>query len=122
MIGDPVGQSLSPLLHNTAFAAAGLDWVYVAFPVAAGRGADAVAAVRALGLAGLSVTMPHKEAVAGAVDRLSEVAARLGAVNTVIRDGDAVVGDNTDGAGLLDSLRAAHGWAPAGRRCVVLGT
>ena len=66
VIGDPVAHSLSPTLHNAAFEALGLDWVYVAFPVPRGRGADAVAAVPALGLAGLNVTMPHKEDVAGA--------------------------------------------------------
>ena len=66
VIGDPVAHSLSPLLHNTAFAELGLDWVSVGFPVAAGRAADALAGARALGIRGLSVTMPHKEAVAGA--------------------------------------------------------
>ncbi len=69
VIGDPVVHSLSPTLHNAAFEALGLDWVYVAFPVPRGRGADAVAAVPALGLAGLNVTMPHKEDVAGRLRR-----------------------------------------------------
>ena len=63
VIGDPVRHSLSPLLHNTAFEAVGLDWVYVALEVTDGRAADALAAMRTLGIAGLSVTMPHKEAV-----------------------------------------------------------
>ncbi len=131
VVGDPVGHSLSPVLHNAAFSALGVDWVYVAFPVAAGRGAEAVAAMRTLGIAGLSVTMPHKPDVAGAVDRLTPVAARLGAVNTVARvargagalgaEGDELVGDNTDGDGFVDALRVDEGWDPAGRRCVVLG-
>ena len=64
-----MAHSLSPTLHNAAFAALGLDWVYVAFPVPRGRGADAVAAVPALGLAGLNVTMPHKEDVAARLRR-----------------------------------------------------
>ena len=122
VIGDPVRHSLSPVLHNAAFAALGLDWVYVAFPVPAGRGRAAVAAVRDLGIAGLSVTMPHKASAAQAVDRLSPVAGRLRAVNTVIRDGDDLVGDSTDGPGLLDALRADHRWDPARLRCLVLGT
>jgi shikimate dehydrogenase len=122
VIGDPVSHSLSPALHNAAFAALGLDWVYVAFPVAAGRAGDAVAAMRALGVAGLSVTMPHKAAVAGAVDRLTPVARRLAGVNTVIRDGDDLLGDSTDGAGLVDALRHDEGWHPDGRRCMILGT
>ena len=123
MIGDPVRHSLSPVLHNAAFASLGIDWVYVAFPVAAGRGAEAVAAMRTLGIAGLSVTMPHKAAVAGAVDRLTPVAERLGVVNTVSLSakGGETVGDNTDGDGFVESLRADEGWDPAGKRCLILG-
>ena len=125
VIGDPIAHSLSPTLHNEAFRALNIDWVYVAFRVAPGDGAAAVGAMRSLGLAGLSVTMPHKAAAAGAVDRLGPVAARLGVVNTVSRvvDGGAeeLLGESTDGAGYLDSL-AEDGFDPAGRRCLVLGT
>lgn len=122
VIGDPVEHSLSPALHNAAFAAAGLDWVYVAFPVAAGRGAEAVRAASTLHLAGLSVTAPHKTEAAGAVDRLTLAAEALGAVNTVIPTPGGLVGDSTDGAGMLDALAADPGFDPGGRRCVVLGT
>jgi shikimate dehydrogenase len=121
VIGDPVEHSLSPTLHNAAFEALGLDWVYVAFPVPAGQGAAAVAAVRTLGLAGLSVTMPHKAEAARAVDRLTPVAERLGVINTVVVRGHELIGDSTDGAGFVDSLRH-EGFDPDGRRCVVLGT
>lgn len=121
VIGDPVRHSLSPVIHNAAFEAAGLDWVFVAFEVPAGGGAAAVAAMRALGLGGLAVTMPHKSDVARAVDRLTPVASRLGAVNTVAWSGDELVGDSTDGAGFLDALRADEGFDPAGRRCLVVG-
>jgi shikimate dehydrogenase len=122
VIGDPVHHSLSPAIHNAGFAALGLDWVYVAFPVAAGQAGAAVAALRTLGLAGLSVTMPHKAAAATTVDRLSPTAAHLGVVNTIYRHGDELVGDCTDGPGFVDALRADHGWDPHGRRVVVLGT
>ncbi len=126
VIGDPVGHSLSPVLHNAAFAALGIDWVYVAFPVSAGHGAAAVDAMRTLDLAGLSVTMPHKAAAAGAVDRLAPVAARLGVVNTVswsrATADSHLVGESTDGDGFLDSLAGDDGFDPAGRRCTVLGT
>lgn len=122
VIGDPVRHSLSPTIHNAAYRAMGLDWVYVALPVPAGRGAAAVEAMRTLGLAGLSVTMPHKAAVLPALDRLSDTARRLGAVNTISRHGNELVGDSTDGAGFIDALRQDHGWEPPGRRCVVLGT
>jgi shikimate dehydrogenase len=125
VIGDPVRHSLSPALHNAAFTALGLDWVYVAFAVAAGQGRAAVAAMRALDLAGLSVTMPHKSDVVAGLDRLSPTAARLGAVNTISwaasATGAALDGDSTDGPGFLDALRGDDGFDPAGRACVVLG-
>lgn len=121
VIGDPVRHSLSPAIHNAAFRATGLDWMYLAFEVPAGEAAAAVAAMRALGLDGLNATMPHKAGVAEAVDRLSPVAAELGAVNTVAREGEALVGHNTDGDGFVASLRAEHGFDPASRRCLVLG-
>lgn len=121
VIGDPVAHSLSPTLHNAAFEALGLDWVYVAFPVPRGRGAHAVAAVSALGLAGLNVTMPHKEDVAGACDELTEDAAALRSVNTVVAGSDGrTLGDSTDGPGFLDAL-AADGIDVAGRPVLVLG-
>jgi shikimate dehydrogenase len=121
VIGDPVAHSLSPALHNAAFAALGLDWVYVAFPVPRGRGADAVAAVSALGLVGLNVTMPHKEDVASACDELTADAAALRSVNTVVARPDGrTLGDSTDGPGFLDAL-ADDGIAVDGRAALVLG-
>ena len=110
-------------MHNAAFRALGLDWVYVAFEVPPGAGRAALAGMRALGIDGLNVTMPHKTDVAGAVDRLTPAAEALGAVNTVMRgpQRDELVGDNTDGAGFIDALRIDEGFEPAGRRCVVVG-
>ena len=121
LIGDPIGHSLSPAIHNAAFAALGLNWVYVAFEVAKGDAPAALAAMRALGVAGLSVTMPHKAAVAAAVDRLSPAAARLGAANCVVVSGGELVGHNTDGDGFLDALRAEAGFEPRGRDVAVVG-
>jgi shikimate dehydrogenase len=121
VIGSPVRHSLSPALHNAGFAALGLDWVYVAFEVAEGRVPDALAGVRALGLAGLSVTMPHKSAVARAVDVLTPEAENLAAVNCVTRLADGrLEGHNTDGPGFLDSLRE-EGVEPSGLQVAVLG-
>lgn len=120
VIGSPIRHSRSPALVNAAFAAAGLDWTYAAFEVAPGAGADAVAAMRALGLGGLSVTMPHKHDVIAALDRLTPAAAALEAVNCIAWDGPELVGHNTDGDGLVASL-AADGVAIRDRRCVVLG-
>ena len=121
VIGDPVRHSLSPALHNAAFAELGLDWTYVAFEVPPGQGTAAVAAMRTLGIEGLSVTMPHKDTVAAAVDELSPTAALLGAVSCVRRDGDRLIGENTDGAGFLRSLRIQAGVDPAGLQTAVLG-
>jgi shikimate dehydrogenase len=121
VIGDPIAHSLSPQLHNAAFRAMGLDWVSVAFPVPAGAAAAALTGVRALGIAGLSVTMPHKQAAYAAVDELTDVARRLGAVNCVTRRGDALIGDSTDGEGFLIALRRATNVDPAGARCLVIG-
>ena len=105
IIGDPVTHSRSPAIHNAAFEALGLDWVYVAFPVSRGQGGVAVGAVRALGLAGLNVTMPHKSVAASTCDELSDAARALESVNTVVNRGGVLFGDSTDGAGLLAALR-----------------
>lgn len=122
VIGHPVAHSLSPVIHNAAFAALGLDWAFVAFDVAPGEGEAAVAAARTLGLGGLSVTMPHKDAAARAVDRCAPDAAALGAVNCVVpRPDGTLTGENTDGPGFLDALAADLGVSADGRRCVVLG-
>lgn len=121
VIGSPVRHSLSPALHNAAFAQLGLDWVYVAFEVAAGAGADAVAAMRTLGIAGLSVTTPHKETVATAVESLDPAAAALRSVNTIVPQSDGTLrGYSTDGAGFVASLAAA-GQPVAGRSICLLG-
>src|SRR5437870_2109117 len=122
VIGSPVRHSLSPVIHNAAFAALDLDWAYVAFEVEAGAGARAVDAMRVLGLRGLSVTMPHKADVAGAVDRLTRTAEALGAVNTVAWGPRlTLVGDNTDGPGFIDAVRVDEGFDPVGRRALVRG-
>jgi shikimate dehydrogenase len=121
VIGHPVRHSLSPAIHNAAYRALGLDWLFCAFDVPAGRAPEAVAGVRALGLEGLSVTMPHKADVIPALDRLTPVATALGAVNTIARSGEELLGDNTDGGGFLDTLRIDEGFDPGGSRCLVLG-
>ncbi|MGD9703623.1 MAG: shikimate dehydrogenase [Acidimicrobiia bacterium] len=122
VIGAPVRHSLSPAIHNAAFLATGLDWVYVALAVEAGRVPEAIAGMRALGIGGLSVTMPHKEAVHDAVDVLDAAAAALRTVNTVVPLPDGrLAGHTTDGAGFVDSLRLDAGVDPAGMRVAVLG-
>jgi len=104
VIGAPVRHSLSPTLHNAAFKACNLDWVYLALEVEPGKGASAVEAMRSLGIQGLSVTMPHKAGAAAAADRLTPTAAKLGVVNCLFWDGDEIVGDSTDGDGFIAAL------------------
>jgi shikimate dehydrogenase len=121
VIGDPVRHSLSPALHNAAFNALGLDWVYVAAPVPAGQAGAAVEAMRTLGIEGMNVTMPHKQGVFAAVDRLAPEAQVLGAVNCVSREGGLLVGENTDGPGLVRSIREDLGIDPGGLRTLIVG-
>ncbi len=121
VIGSPVHYSLSPALHNAGFAATGLDWVYAAFEVAPGNAGAALEAMRVLGIGGLSVTMPHKEAVAMLVDELDPAAAALRSVNTVVPIGEGRLrGYSTDGAGFVASL-VAQGIEIAGMRVCVFG-
>jgi shikimate dehydrogenase len=120
VIGSPVGHSLSPAIHQAAFDANGLDWRYVAFDVPIGRADDALDAMRALGIAGLSVTTPHKEQVAACVDHLAPAAAALRSVNTVTLERGVLFGDSTDGDGFVAAL-AADGVEVAGLRVAVLG-
>lgn len=121
VIGSPVQHSLSPVLHNAAFAQLGVDWVYVAFPVHAGEAQHALDAMRTFGLGGLSVTMPHKEAIAAAVDSLDPAAAALRSVNTVVPQADGTLrGHSTDGDGFVASLAAAR-VDVAGRHVALLG-
>jgi shikimate dehydrogenase len=120
VIGDPVGHSRSPAMHNAAFDALGLDWVYVAFPVPRGAGGAAVRAAPTLGLAGLNVTMPHKADAAAACDDLAPEAVALGAVNTVVDAGGTLVGHSTDGDGFLRALDD-DGVTVAEERVLVLG-
>jgi len=121
LIGDPVAHTRSPAILNAAFAEAGLNWVYVAFPVPKGKGADAVKAMRHLHLAGLTVTMPHKADAAWAADELTPDATTLGVANVLtLLDNGRVRGSSTDGEGFVRSVRD-EGVDPSGKRALVLG-
>jgi shikimate dehydrogenase len=121
VIGWPVAGSLSPVIHNAAFAALGLDWAYLPLAVPPGRIGEAVAALGALGFAGANVTMPYKTEVARAVDRLTDDARLLDAVNTITVKADAVEGANTDAPGFERFLRLDAGFDASGRRALVFG-
>lgn len=108
IIGDPVAHSLSPAMHNAAFSALAMDWVYVPFPVAPTSLGQAIRGLRALGIAGVNVTVPHKEAVLRYLDGSSELARRVGAVNTIVHRSGQLWGENTDVYGVRQALRAVR--------------
>ena len=120
LLGDPVGHSVSPAVHNAAFRAEGVDAVYLASRVPSGRLVDAVRGLWALGGLGANVTIPHKRAVLDLAVSASETARALGAANTLVRTGGGWHADNTDVAGFLAPLDA-HRRPLAGAAVVVLG-
>lgn len=118
VLGMPVGHSLSPVLHNRAFDAAGIDFAYMKLP--APDLDDFMKNAEAIGLHGFSVTIPHKVAILPYLDRVTESAAAVGAVNTVSRSGGGWAGDNTDVYGIEQALKSV-GFDPRGRKVVVMG-
>ena len=122
VLGDPVRHSLSPVMHNAALAALGLDWAYLALPVPAARLAVVVEALATVGCRGLNVTLPHKQAVAPLCRQLTPLAARLGAVNTLVADDEGGwLGTNSDVEGFLAPLRTGESGSWGERRALVLG-
>lgn len=102
VIGDPVGHSLGPAMHNAALKAMGYPAVYLAFHVTDVAGA--ITAVRSLKISGLSVTIPHKVAVMGCLDEIDDLARQIGAVNTVVNRDGCLEGVNTDCFGAVSAL------------------
>jgi shikimate dehydrogenase len=120
LIGDPVEHTMSPAMHNAAFAELGLDCVYLPFHV---KPADLVAAVnglRAINATGFNVTIPHKVTVTPLLDELDPLAQKIGAVNTVVNDNGVLKGYNTDASGFLRALLES-GYEPRGKSIVLLG-
>jgi shikimate dehydrogenase len=120
ILGHPVDHSLSPRMHNAAFAALGLDFVYVPFRATPDTIRSAVRAMRTLGIVGFNITVPYKQDVLRLVDRLTPGANAIGAVNTIWRDGEEIVGENTDAPGFVEALRK-HGVKTRGARVLVIG-
>ncbi len=125
LIGDPVAHSLSPTMHNAAFASLGLDWCYVPLHVVPSQLNKAVRGLAALGFCGANVTVPHKEKIIDHLDVIDEDAARIGAVNTLVvhrspSEPASVEGHNTDVAGFVAVLQNA-GLQIVGERAVVIG-
>ena len=121
IIGDPVGHSRSPVMQNAAIAASGLDYVYVPFRVAAAHLERAVEGLRAVGVAGFNVTIPHKTTIIPFLDGLDESAEIAGAVNTVRMCDGSLIGHNTDGDGLVDALAGDLDFVPGTSPILLLG-
>lgn len=122
LIGFPLGHSLSPRLHAAAFAYTGIDGRYELWETPAAALGERVAALRANGMFGANVTLPHKIAALSLLDRIDPLVELVGAANTIIREPDGTLtGANTDVPAFLAALREDAGFDPAGRRVVMLG-
>jgi len=120
VIGDPIEHTMSPVMHNTAFSALGLDYVYVAFQVKSEELAGAIEGMRALNIRGLNVTIPHKVSIIPLLDNLDPLAEKIGAVNTIVNENGVLTGYNTDASGFLQALQD-KGFEPKGKKVAILG-
>jgi shikimate dehydrogenase len=120
VIGNPVEHTMSPAMHNAAFREMGIDYVYLAFNVGPERLPAAIEGVRALGMPGINVTIPHKLNVIPLLDGLNPLAEKIGAVNTVVNENGLLTGFNTDASGFLRAL-VENDIEPEGKSVVVLG-
>ncbi|MEK4008573.1 shikimate dehydrogenase [Paenibacillus sp. FSL H3-0333] len=121
VMGDPIAQSKSPLMHGAALQALGLSGAYVPLHITPDKLGDAVQAIRTLGFRGVNVTIPHKVAVMEYLDRLDSSAVDVGAVNTIVNDNGILTGFNTDGIGYVRSLKTEAAPDLTGARILVIG-
>lgn len=121
VLGTPVAENPTGVMQEAAFRHLGLPWRYLTIEVQPEDLAHAMLGVRAMGFRGLNLTIPHKVAVIPHLDALSESARLIGAVNTVRREGNRLIGENTDGLGFLRGLRDDAKVDPAGKHVVLLG-
>lgn len=121
VFGHPVAENPTIVMQEAAFQALGLNWRYLTIEVYPEELADAVKGLRAFNMRGINLTIPHKVEILKYLDEVAKDARLMGAVNTVRRDGDKLIGENTDGKGFLRSLQEDAGVDPAGKRVVVLG-
>jgi shikimate dehydrogenase len=121
IIGDPVEHSLSPIMHNALFSRLNLDFIYVAFHVTPDKLEKAVEGVRALNIAGINVTIPHKTEIIPHLDEVSAEAQIIGAVNTVVNRSGRLIGFNTDGYGFEKAVSTYGGLSLKGKKIFLIG-
>lgn len=119
LIGHPIKQSYSPFIHNIAAQFKNIDYIYLPFDVVADNLENALRGVVALGISGLNVTIPHKEKIIKYLDDLSEEAAMIGAVNTIVNEHGKLKGYNTDINGILESLMEFKDLITGSKVCVI---
>jgi shikimate dehydrogenase len=120
VIGYPIEHTMSPVMHNAAFSSLGIDYIYLPFRVRKEDLEKAIAGVKALNLVGLNVTIPHKVSVIPLLDELEPLAAKIGAVNTIVNDNGLLRGYNTDASGFVHAL-LDNGVKPTNKKVVLLG-
>ncbi|GGD71849.1 shikimate dehydrogenase [Paenibacillus nasutitermitis] len=121
VIGDPIQHSKSPVMMNRAFRETGLNGIYTAFHITGEQLPDFITGVRAMGIRGINVTIPHKLAVMPLLDEIDESAQAIGAVNTIVNNNGRLVGYNTDGIGYVRSLKEEAEPDLSGKRILVVG-
>ena len=121
VFGHPVAENPTVVMLEAAFAETGLNWRYLTIEVLPQDLAAAMRGMRAFNMRGVNLTIPHKVAVLQYLDEIRPAAALMGAVNTVVRDGEHLIGENTDGKGFMTALTRDAGFDPKGKRAVVLG-
>lgn len=121
VFGHPVAENPTVVMLEAAFAEIGLNWRYLTVDVLPEDLGPAMKGMRAFNMRGVNLTIPHKVAVLEYLDEVSPAAGLMGAVNTVVRSGDRLIGENTDGKGFMTALTGDGGFSPRGKRAVVLG-
>ena len=121
VFGSPVAENPTIIMQESGFRAMGLNWRYLTIEVRPEQLADAMRGLRAFNMAGINLTIPHKVAVLQYLDGLSPEAELIGAVNTVVCEGDRLIGHNTDGKGFVRSVREEAVMDPQGKRVAFLG-
>ncbi|WP_050180955.1 shikimate dehydrogenase [Domibacillus robiginosus] len=121
VIGDPIGHSMSPDMHNDSFSALQIDAHYQPFHIKSEDLKTAVAGMKAIGLSGFNVTVPHKTAIMPLLDEIDPLAQAIGAVNTVVREENRFIGYNTDGEGFVRGLNEEYGSSVLDKKIAIIG-
>lgn len=121
IFGDPIEHSLSPPMQNAAIKSLGLDMIYIPWHVKPQHLEMALNGVRAMGIRGINLTIPHKERALNYIDSVSDEVGIIGATNTIVNDRGKLVGYNTDGKGLLLALKKEYTFMPKGKKVVIIG-